>query len=77
MTSIDTRPVTEKRGFAFLRLRERPLKPRSGAVTEVGDSRASRGLGSRQPASEPLSSRPSSQGRRARRRRWQRRWRTS
>ena len=45
MTSIDTRPVAEKRGFAFLSLRERPLKPRSGAVTEVGDSRASRGLG--------------------------------
>ena len=45
MTSTDTRPQTAKRGFVFLRPRERPPEPRSGAVKEVGGPSVSRGLG--------------------------------
>jgi phosphosulfolactate synthase (CoM biosynthesis protein A) len=35
MTSTETRPETEERAFAFLRLNERPPKPRSRGVTEI------------------------------------------
>ena len=43
MTSTDTRPETEKHGFAFLRPTERPPKPHSGVVTEVGRIAATTG----------------------------------
>jgi len=35
MTSTETRPETRERAFAFLRLNERPPKPRSHGVTEI------------------------------------------
>jgi len=35
MTSTETRPETQERAFAFLRLNERPPKPRSRGVTEI------------------------------------------
>jgi len=35
MTSTEMRPETEERAFAFLRLNERPPKPRSRGVTEI------------------------------------------
>ena len=35
MTAIETRPETDGRAFAFLRLNERPTKPRSRGVTEI------------------------------------------
>lgn len=35
MTSTETRPETQERAFAFLRLNERPAKPRSRGVTEI------------------------------------------
>ena len=35
MTSSEMRPETEERAFAFLRLNERPPKPRTGGVTEI------------------------------------------
>lgn len=35
MTSTSMRPETEERAFAFLRLNERPSKPRTRGVTEI------------------------------------------
>jgi phosphosulfolactate synthase (CoM biosynthesis protein A) len=35
MTSTEMRPETQERAFAFLRLNERPPKPRSRGVTEI------------------------------------------
>jgi phosphosulfolactate synthase (CoM biosynthesis protein A) len=35
MTRTETRPETQERAFAFLRLNERPPKPRSRGVTEI------------------------------------------
>ena len=35
MTSTETRPETGERAFAFLRLNERPSKPRTRGVTEI------------------------------------------
>jgi phosphosulfolactate synthase (CoM biosynthesis protein A) len=35
MTSTEKRPETQERAFAFLRLNERPPKPRSRGVTEI------------------------------------------
>jgi len=37
MTTAGTRLVTDERAFAFLRLNERPPKPRSRGVTENED----------------------------------------